>query len=120
MSVEHAMNLDEWIESQDGRFRACFTYIGEGWHGDYDPEDPTDSPLLRFDVQTSDPEWVRCDDASIDAGWYWVDSYCTQVRANVVTGEQAETLLRSIVGRLNGETGSVKKILEELSWISEN
>ena len=24
--------------------------IGEGWNGDYDPDDPDDTALLRFDV----------------------------------------------------------------------
>lgn len=108
----------DWVTSPDSRFRACFTYVGEGWQGDYDSDDPTDSRLLRFDVQTSDPDRVRCDDMD-DDGWYWVDSYCTQVEADDITEDEAERLLRIIVNRIDGRDGSLKKELEQLSWITK-
>ena len=60
--------------------RSClvsFDYIAEGFNGDYDPDDPSDKPLLRLDVLVNpafytgsyeiDPEspWVCPDDSTI-------------------------------------------------------
>jgi hypothetical protein len=126
--VPRSCALDEWIVSPDGRFRACFTDIGEGMCGDYDPDDPEDEPLLRFDVQINeadsplaeDPASAGTDDpADPDFGWYWVrdGSYCTQVNAEKVTGEQMYDLLQRILGEIDGERSSVKRQLEQASWM---
>src|SRR5690606_2687249 len=59
-------------------------WLGEGNEGDYDPMDPSDIPLLRFDVQLRDNHgWQDCDDAS----------YCTQVPAWSSEGD-VQSLLR--------------------------
>ena len=63
--------------------------IGEGWNGDYDPDDPDDTALLRFDVLeltnihglfSDSPvmEWEVLDDAS----------YCTQMPADSSEADQ--------------------------------
>lgn len=48
-------------------------HIGEGWSGDYNPDDPNDEPLLRFTVYIRgvwpEFEWEQLEDAS----------YCTQM-----------------------------------------
>lgn len=81
-------------------------HIGEGLHGDYNPDDPDDVPLLRFTV-LKDGEQV--DDAS----------YCTRVDAN--TDEEnivyiLERIFEAVYDRVkSGE--SVKKLCEELSWL---
>lgn len=127
--AEPAVSLDEWVISDDGRFRVCFTDIGEGRCGDYDPEDPDDEPLLRFDVQISEAASPLAEDpASVgvenpddpDYGWYWVrdGSYCTQVNAENVTGAQMHRLLRRILSEVDGETHSVRRQLEQASWLT--
>lgn len=84
-----------------------WTYLNEGYDGDYDPNDPDDKPLLRFDV------W--CDDFEVlDA------SYCTHVPA---TTDRA-TLQRMLSHIMNAvfenvhQGKGVKKICERLSWIN--
>ena len=80
---------------------------GEGYFGDFDPDDPTDVEFWRFDVQElRDGEWETLDDAS----------YCTQlpVDQDFVTIQKA---LRWIMNETHGKT-QIKKICEELSWIS--
>ena len=90
---------------------------GEGLCGDFNPEDPEDENLLRFDVYckyTDSEDWVPVDDAS----------YCTQVSADTSKNRLVE-LLTIIFNRyedvirdyINYGT-SVKKLGEELSWIS--
>lgn len=89
------------------------TDTGEGYSGDFDPEDPDDLLLFRFDVEiaTPGPESVRAfvEDAS----------YCTQLPA-VVPAEMALRALCAIhqeaVATLTGG-GSIKKAMEKMSWI---
>jgi len=93
----------------------------EGWNGDYDPEDPDDVNLLRFDVYVMrEPEpWDDSDD-----GWRAVDdaSYCTQMPANTKP-EILERALRRLFAEYedaleSDHDCSVKKLGESLSWIS--
>jgi len=85
--------------------------IGEGWCGDYDPTDPDDTPLLRFDVyrlvQTlRGEEWEPMDDAS----------YCTAmpVHTDTMTLHRGlEAIMEAVYGK-----DSVKRVCEELSWMS--
>jgi len=93
--------------------------LGEGLSGDYDPSDPNDVAMLRFDVlelqQVHEPthadedeahEWVAMDDAS----------YCTQMPADTsdkILRRGATMLMNATYGKDN-----IKKICEELSWIS--
>ena len=91
--------------------------LGEGWNGDYDPSDPDDQALLRFDVleltkveglfsESPELEWEPIDDAS----------YCTQMPAD----SSKEVLRRGATMIMNATYGktNIKKICEELSWIS--
>jgi len=87
--------------------------LGEGLSGDYNPDDPNDIALLRFDVYVQSPEdgeWLAVDDAS----------YCTLVPA-----DSSEELLMKLLERLMSEIydwassgHSIKKLCERLSWIS--
>ncbi len=101
--------------------RVAWVDCGEGWNGDYNPDDPEDVALLRFDVyrRTEDDErlllshekWTPIDDAS----------YCTQMPVES-TDELKIRGLHLIMDRVHepasdGAT-SIKKICEELSWIS--
>jgi len=82
------LNFDaDRLSLDNGEVLIEWSRLGEGWNGDYDPYDPEDVELLRFDVSVSvrhpkvdeftegyihDGEWVAVPDAS----------YCTQVPVN--------------------------------------
>lgn len=90
--------------------------LGEGWSGDYDPSDPEDEALLRFDVlqapEGEEPDWENF------GNWELMDdaSYCTQMPA-----DSSEDILRrgaAIIMDATYGKSNIKKICEELSWIS--
>lgn len=85
--------------------------LGEGVCGDYDSSDPEDVELLRFDIS----RWVYD---------HWEDvedaSYCTQMPVSA-TPEQREAGLAMIMNAIYERASSgqsIKKLCEELSWIS--
>lgn len=90
----------EWVE------------LGEGWNGDYDPKNPEDEKLLRFDVYVFvDREWEMKDDAS----------YCTRFPVKA-TDEQKQKgpqlILDEFYDALSSDIAcSVKKLGERMSWI---
>ena len=101
------------VSIENDIIRADWYDAGEGICGDYNPEDPDDIPLLRFDIYKKEGEdWVGVDDAS----------YCTRMPAT----ERLETLTRSLYiifkeynDVLKDDPDvSVKKLGEALSWIS--
>ena len=114
------LRIDFWPDPEtpvsitSGKLRVDWYNAGEGLCGGYDPEDPDDMNLLRFDVYKSidDGNWEAVDDAS----------YCTQVSAETPDNE----LLRLLYSIFNeyydaiivSEAESVKKLGESLSWIS--
>ena len=91
--------------------------IGEGWSGDYNPDDPTDTPLLRFDVlELTKVEGLFSDSPELE--WEVLDdaSYCTQMPADTSEADlrrAAEIIMDATYGKTN-----IKKICAELSWIS--
>ncbi len=109
---------DALIRAENDRIRVDIVNIGEGINGDYNPEDPSDENLLRFDVYYKDPEdkdmdWTEVGDAS----------YCTNLTAKA-SEEVLEKAVTAIFNRYDDVAthiisgGSVKKMGEELSWIS--
>lgn len=84
--------------------------IGEGWSGDYNPEDSEDTPLLRFTVsRLEDGNWEQVADAS----------YCTRIPVDTPEDVQRK-ILSHIMAHVesNAASGaSVKRICEELSWV---
>jgi len=91
--------LIEWVD------------LGEGWHGDYDPEDKNDESLLRFDVSRWDNEegWMECADAS----------YCTQVPVDTpsLVRQHLLEILMEEIGPQVDKMSPIKKLCERLSWI---
>lgn len=87
--------------------------IGEGISGDYNPDDPNDTPLLRFYVlrKDEDGEWQEYPDGS----------YCTQINAETTSEERQREILEVIMDRVfdevSGGVSSIKKACEELSWL---
>lgn len=97
----------EPIRHTGGEFAAEVSWIGEGEDGDYDPANPADEPLLRFDAyRLVDGRWEEQPDGS----------YCTQVPA-WCTAAQARALARYVVDALeHGDTTGIKRLLESASW----
>lgn len=95
----------------DGDVRVAWSELGEGYNGFYDPEDPEDKELLRFDVYRWDGiDWEPVDDAS----------YCTAVPVDTPAERQTE-LLRVIMDEVKDDVLagiSIKKKCEYLSWIT--
>lgn len=124
--LELQINADAvtMVSVKDDVIRVDLVNIGEGLCGDYNPNDPDDIELLRFDVYVSNPdgdeeyntEWLEMEDAS----------YCTMIPANAPMKtliEKAKLIhkryrekIASYEDYLYGP--SVKKLGEELSWIA--
>ena len=100
--MEHSF---EDISFEKKGYRVTWEWIGEGWSGDYNPDDPEDTPLLRFSCdKLVNGDWEGMDDAS----------YCTQLP--ITTPKKylkrgAEIILEAI-----DTDSSYKRELEWLSW----
>ena len=87
--------------------------LGEGLYGDYNWTIPDDIELLRFDVSVlREGQWIEKEDAS----------YCTRFPADATDAEKRaglELLMKRFHEVLHSDPeASVKKLGEELSWIS--
>jgi hypothetical protein len=125
------MHLDfEEIEVTDetDTVQVTLEWIGEGFSGDYDPDDPDDLPLLRYSVyrryrdNEEYPEGIFDLDALEDGEWMACNnaSYCTQLK---VTDDR--TMLLEAANRLVAhisqgviDKARQKRLYEYLSWIS--
>lgn len=103
---------DEYTLIKDD-VRDDWVRLGEGYCGDYDPDDPEDEELLRFDIYVlENGQWEAVPDAS----------YCTLVPVTA-TEEEKVKLLKIILDNYydalhDRHYVSVKKLGERLSWIS--
>jgi hypothetical protein len=100
------------VELIDGNLRIYWVNLGEGNSGDYDPNDPEDQELLRFDVEEL-----------VDGKWEFVDdsSYCTNTLESTPSERLLELLKEMIVHiRFSWDHNghSIRKVCELLSWIS--
>lgn len=95
------------------KIRIDFVNLGEGLCGDYNPTDPNDVNLLRFDVYQRKcvfDAWEPVDDAS----------YCTMMPADTsaeILQKALDFLLMRYTNALE-TSDSVKKLGERLSYIS--
>jgi len=92
--------------------------LGEGWDGDYDPSNPEDVALLRFDVLQLVDVFDNPNADPVEERWEPIDdaSYCTQMPA-----DSSDDILRRAAAIIMDATygkSNIKKICEELSWIS--
>lgn len=85
--------------------------LDEGLSGEYNPNDPEDIALLRFDVsELVDGEWEIMDNGS----------YCTAMPVHtpkVVLEQGLHKIYDEVYDVLAGG-GSIKKTCESLSWMS--
>lgn len=101
-----------------GNVKVVLETLGEGWKGDYDPNDPDDEALIRFSVMSQyglsemaiqDGHWEYCEDAS----------YCTCVPVTLEP-ELRQKMLEEIMRQVYPDASqgnSIKRICERLSWI---
>ena len=113
----NSFNCSYWPDPEtpvsvwDDKFRVDWYNAGEGYTGDYNPDDPEDVNFLRFDVYFNvDGNWEEVEDAS----------YCTHVPADTPLSTLRNLCCR--IQRAYKDTDdpncSVKKLGEELSWIA--
>ncbi len=93
-----------------GRARIEWTDLNEGWDGTFDPSNPDDRRLLRFDTFVQDDgAWRPCVDGS----------YCTAlpVATSEADRQRALAMLMDVLydGIVNN---TVKKAAERASWIN--
>ena len=108
------MYEDTPLSIQGKKVRADWYRAGEGFCGDYNPNNPDDEELLRFDIyyrEDENAEWKEVEDAS----------YCTFVSVDD-DEETKEFHLIHIWKEYNDvlfhdTTASVKKLGERLSWV---
>ena len=100
--------MERFIKVRKTDVEVELEYIGEGWGGDYDKDDPEDEPLMRFTVKYKGEE---LDDAS----------YCTALQATL----EHEILLFAATEILDEvydevmDRHSIKRLSERLSWIDK-
>ena len=103
----------------DDLIRVDWYNAGEGYCGDYNPDNPEDENLLRFDVYVNETKdgnpdnWAEVEDAS----------YCTLVPADTdkkVLKEKLGVIFRAYREEIDDYPilFSVKKLGERLSWIT--
>jgi hypothetical protein len=100
------VDFDDFIVEHKG-LRVTWEWIGEGWNGDYNPDNPDDDPLLRFSCDRFDVDsmdWVGMEDAS----------YCTRLPISTPTRHLA--IASAIILEEIDTDSSYKKALEHLSW----
>ncbi len=113
--IERNVDPETPMSINDGIVRVDWVNLGEGLSGDYNPQDPEDENLLRFDVyvMNNEGEWEEVEDAS----------YCTMVSA-LASDADLEHTIRTIHSAYRNEISGypfdfpVKKLGESLSWIS--
>lgn len=96
--------------SSCGQVRVLLSYIGEGRSGDYDPEDPDDVPLLRYDLdRKEDDKWIAVENGS----------YCTELPTSISRheAELAASIILDNVADLV-KSNKHKRMCEKLSWLN--
>ncbi|OGR90644.1 MAG: hypothetical protein A2V88_10330 [Elusimicrobia bacterium RBG_16_66_12] len=98
-----------------GGVRLTLEWMGEGWSGDYNPNDKEDEPLMRFFVERKvGHSWEPVEDAS----------FCTRIPASIPMSRKivlAKMILNAMCDAVQSPgMRSPKKIGESLSWIDSN
>lgn len=103
-AIEVDTTFEDFTVEHKGK-RVTWEWIGEGYEGDYNPDNPEDTPLLRFSCdQLVDGNWEGMNDAS----------YCTQLP--ISTPRQYLARGAAILLEAIDTDASYKRELERLSW----
>ena len=126
---EHLVFETLEVVSADGEVLVELEYIGEGWDGDYDPEDPEDQPLLRYTLyrkyhqhldETKLSQICEADDYEEDDWMAVIDgSYCTMLPADAnrdALRDAARMILYYVHDALLHLSPREKRLFERLSW----
>ncbi len=106
-------------------WKAVLTELGEGWNGEYNPDDPEDEELVRFDMyrERNEKDWWDADHGEHVNGrfvsWYAPQdsSYCTALPVGDKAGRSA--LLAMLTQMVEtGDTG--KRDWEQASWFGHS
>jgi hypothetical protein len=91
--------------------KVVWGFQDEGWHGDYDEDDPEDEPLLRFYTEHWNKEKEEWEE--VPKG-----SYCTQF-ADTASDVKKKEALEYLAQRLYDayHDGTLKRTAQQLSWI---
>lgn len=100
------------LELVRGNRKVVWEYIDEGWNGEYNPDDPNDTQLLRFNCYECDETGFTVENPN---RWRQMDdgSYCTSMPVGTpvkILAQAAAIILEAI------EDVYYKRRLEELSW----
>jgi hypothetical protein len=94
------------LRLERGDVAVTLEWIGEGSDGDYDPTDSGDEPLMRIGVERRvNGAWEAVDDAS----------YCTNISARA--SQKGMVLAMQYVLEQVPAAGSIKRLMERMSWI---
>lgn len=91
----------------DGKYKVEWVNLGEGKDGDYDPDDPGDVALLRFDV-------------SYNGELVQDGSYCTLLPVDTpekILRKGLERIMDTINDESRNDGSCSRRVFEELSWI---
>ena len=94
-----------------GEVKVTIGYYDEGWCGDYDEDDPDDTPLLRFDAYD-----LREYDNAYDSRSWQDASFCTQI-VGATPLPLLDSFCQALAEELEGRS-EWKHLLEEWSWTS--
>lgn len=103
----------EYATSQN-RYRLEWVYLGEGYDLDYDPDDPSDEPLLRFDVYVWNKDAGDWDGHIDDASYCTMNNVKTSADDLIMMGH---SILMDFADAWDaGSSG--KRTLERWSWVT--
>ena len=94
------------MELKKGNLRVSFVQLGEGWGGDYDPDDPDDEELLRLDFHRL-----------VDGEWEEIASYCTAMPVKVGPNYQWAALRHAMSEVYGHNDGFIDHMGQQLSWM---
>ena len=80
-----------------------FVNLDEGYYGEYNPDDPGDENLLRFDVVDEHDEIL--------------ESRCTNLVATATTEQQQQALIL-IMEAIKGKPDELSRVCDRMSWLS--
>jgi len=111
------------LHLSNGKVTVEFVDLGEGWNGDYNPDDPNDREFLRLDVlissqfaeqinhdETDDPRWIYPQDGSICTG-VSKDTTVEQAKAHL------QTALDEITDLIDSGHPTIRRVMARLSWL---
>jgi len=106
----------------DGDVKVSLEYIGEGWDGDYDSDNPEDTRLLRLDVQVHKKLEDVYDHAEYYDEWNNINdaSYCTGMPLDT-PDDVIKKALRYLMDLCKPEIKQnypIKRLCEKLSWMT--